>query len=139
MALDLQKLALRRLLDNKDPDLYSKLSSVYFTGANAALFDRVQSFYKANIRIPTLDEFQVLKKEASLQEYFDTQILDDENKFDEVADEFLIGQLQDYFIREETIAFLDKFIDELSELEKVEIVDKFEKILFLNNYSCKKY
>lgn len=126
MALDLQKLALRRLLDNKDPDLYSKLSSVYFTGANAALFDRVQSFYKANIRIPTLDEFQVLKKEASLQEYFDTQILDDDNKFDEVADEFLIGQLQDYFIREETIAFLDKFIDELSELEKVEIVDKLQ-------------
>lgn len=126
MALDLQKLALRRLLDNKDPDLYSKLSSVYFTGANSALFDRIQSFYKANIRIPTLDEFQVLKKEASLQEYFDTQILDDENKFDEVADEFLIGQLQDYFIREETISFLDKFIDELSELEKVEIVDKIQ-------------
>lgn len=126
MALDLQKLALRRLLDNKDPDLYSKLSSVYFTGANSTLFDRIQSFYKANIRIPTLDEFQVLKKEASLQEYFDTQILDDENKFDEVADEFLIGQLQDYFIREETISFLDKFIDELSELEKVEIVDKLQ-------------
>ena len=72
MALDLQKLALRRLLEGKDPDLYSKLSSVYFTGANSALFDRVQTFYKANIRIPTLDEFQVLKKESSLQEYFDT-------------------------------------------------------------------
>lgn len=126
MALDLQKLALRRLLDNKDPDLYSKLSSVYFTGANSALFDRIQSFYKANIRIPTLDEFQVLKKETSLQEYFDTQILDDDNKYDEVADEFLISQLQDYYIREETISFLDKFIDELSELEKVEIVDKIQ-------------
>lgn len=126
MALDLQKLALRRLLEGKDPDLYSKLSSVYFTGANSALFDRVQSFYKANIRIPTLDEFQVLKKESSLQEYFDTQILDEDNKYDEVADEFLIGQLQDYYIRDETISFLDKFIDNLSDLEKVEIVDQLQ-------------
>ena len=44
MALDLQKLAIRRLLDGKDPDFYSKLSPVYFTGANSALFDRVQTF-----------------------------------------------------------------------------------------------
>jgi len=126
MALDLQKLAIRRLLDGKDPDFYSKLSPVYFTGANSALFDRVQTFYKANIRIPTLDEFQVLKKESSLQEYFDTQILDEDNKYDGVADEFLVGQLQDYFIREETIGFLDKFINELSDLEKIEIVDQLQ-------------
>jgi len=126
MALDLQKLALRRLLDNKNPDFYSKLSPVYFTGANSALFDRVQNFYKVNIRIPSTDEFSVLKKDVSLQEYFDTQILDEENKYDGVVDEFLISQLQDYYIREETIGFLDKFIDELSELEKVEIVDKLQ-------------
>lgn len=126
MALDLQKLALRRLLENKNSEFYSKVSPVYFTGANSALFDRIQSFYKANVRIPTVDEFQVLKKESSLQEYFDTQILDEANKYDEVADEFLLSQLQDYYIREETISFLDKFINELSDLEKVEIIDKFQ-------------
>jgi replicative DNA helicase len=133
MALDLQKLALHRLLDNKNQDFYSKLSPVYFTGVNGVLFNRIQDFYKTNIRIPTIDEFSVLKKEISLQDYLETQILSEDNKYDLVGDEFLIGQLQDYFIREETINFLDKFIDDLSDLEKVEIIDKLQSHLLKLN------
>ena len=54
-------------------------------------------------------------------------------KMTRLQDEFLVAQLQDFYIRDETIHFMDKFIDDLEDLEKVEIVDKFQNhLLHLN-------
>ena len=120
MAIDLQKLTLRRLLDTQSNDLYSKLLNQYFTGINQTLFDKVKSFYKARMRLPSTDEIMALRKDIGLQEYIENQILDDENVNDTIADEFLVSQLHDFYIRDETIFFLDKFVDNLDDFEKVE-------------------
>ena len=56
MAIDLQKLTLRRLLDTQSNNLYSRLLNQYFTGINLVLFEKVKSFYKANTRLPSTDE-----------------------------------------------------------------------------------
>jgi len=133
MAIDLQKLTLRRLLDTQSNDLYSKLLNQYFTGINSVLFDKIKSFYKANTRLPSTDEILALRKDTGLQEYLENQICDEENSNDAIQDEFLVAQLQDFYIRDETIHFMDKFIDQLEDLEKVEIVDKFQNhLLHLN-------
>ena len=133
MAIDLQKLTLRRLLDTQSNDLYSKLLNQYFTGINSVLFDKIKSFYKANTRLPSTDEILALRKDAGLQEYLENQICDEDNFNDAIQDEFLVAQLQDFYIRDETIHFMDKFIDQLEDLEKVEIVDKFQNhLLHLN-------
>ena len=133
MAIDLQKLTLRRLLDTQSNDLYSKLLNQYFTGINSVLFDKIKSFYKANTRLPSTDEILTLRKDTGLQEYLENQICADENINDAVQDEFLVAQLQDFYIRDETIHFMDKFVDQLEDLEKVEIVDKFQNhLLHLN-------
>src|SRR6056300_480677 len=133
MAIDLQKLTLRRLLDTQSNDLYSKLLNQYFTGINSVLFDKIKSFYKANTRLPSTDEILALRKDTGLQEYLENQICDEENENDQIQDEFLVAQLQDFYIRDETIHFMDKFIDQLEDLEKVEIVDKFQNhLLHLN-------
>ena len=133
MAIDLQKLTLRRLLDTQSNDLYSKLLNQYFTGINSVLFDKIKSFYKANTRLPSTDEILALRKDTGLQEYLENQICDENNQNEAVQDEFLVAQLQDFYIRDETIHFMDKFIDQLEDLEKVEIVDKFQNhLLHLN-------
>jgi replicative DNA helicase len=133
MAIDLQKLTLRRLLDTQSNDLYSKLLNQYFTGINSVLFDKIKSFYKANTRLPSMEEIVSLRKDVGLQEYIENQICAEENVCVPLQDEFLVAQLQDYYIREETISFMDKLIDKLDELEKVEIVDKFQNhLLHLN-------
>lgn len=129
MAIDLQKLALRRLLDTQSNDLYSRLQAAYFTGANSSVYDKINSFYKANTRIPTGEELVATRKEELLQDYLENQILADENNNALIQDEFLVAQLQDYYIREETINFLDKFVDSLDNLEKVEIIDAFQNHL----------
>lgn len=133
MAIDLQKIALRRLLDTQSNDLYSKLLNQYFTGINSTLYDKIKSFYKANTRLPSTDEFLSLRKDNLLQDYLENQIFSEDNYCEGLQDEFLVMQLQDYYIREETITFMDKVIDELDNLEKVEIVDKFQNhLLHLN-------
>jgi replicative DNA helicase len=128
-VLDLQKLTLRRLLETKNSDLYSKLSSKYFTGTNIILYGKIEHFYRSNLRIPSVDEFSVVKKEPSVQDYFDSQILSLDNINDNIQDEFLITQLQDYCIREETIEFLTDFIDNLDNYEGSEIMDKIQNHL----------
>lgn len=133
MSIDLQKLALRRLLDTQSNDLYSKLLNQYFSGVNAILFDKIKSFYKANTRLPNMEEIVSLRKDIGLQEYLENQIKSEDNVVEALRDEFLVTQLQDYYVRDETINFVDKLIDELDTLEKVEILDKFQgHLLYLN-------
>ena len=133
MAIDLQKLTLRRLMDTQSNDLYSRLLNQYFTGINLVLFEKIKSFYKANMRLPSTSEIIALRKDVGLQEYIENQIVNDENVCEEIQDEFLVAQLQDFYIRDETIHFMDKFVDQLDDLEKVEFVDKFQNhLLHLN-------
>lgn len=133
MAIDLQKLTLRRLLDTQSNELYSKLLNHYFTGINSVLFDKIKAFYKANTRLPSSNEILSLRKDAGLQEYIENQIYSEDNISDEIQNEFLVAQLQDYFIRDETISFMDKLVDKLDNLEKVEIVDQFQNHLLHMN------
>jgi len=124
--LDLQKLTLRRLLDTQDSDLYSKITSKYFTSSNLIIFGKIENFYRNNLRLPTVEEFGLVNKDISLQDYYESQILSDENINEKVESKFLVSQLQDFSVREETISFLDSFLDDLEDLEKVEIIDKFQ-------------
>ncbi len=133
MAVDLQKLALRRLLDSQSNELYSKLMNQYFTGVNSLLYDKIKAFYKANTKLPSMEEMLAIRKDYGLQEYLENQICAEDNQCSPLNDEFIIAQLQDFFVREETISFMDKLVDSLDGLEKVEIVDKLQNhLLYLN-------
>lgn len=134
MSVDLQKLVLRRLIDTQSNDIYSKLTNQYFTGTNSILFDKIKSFYKANTRLPSKEEILATRKDPGLQEYLENYIFAEENNFNDIQDHFLITQIQDHFIRDETISFMDKIVDNLENLEKVEIIDKFQQhLLNINN------
>ena len=126
MAIDLQKLALRRLLDTQSNDLYSKLINEYFSGINSSLYQKIKSFYKANTRLPSTEEMIAIRKDPGLQEYIENQICSEDNVCEPLTNVFLIEQLQDYFVRNETISFMDKTIDELEDLSKEEVIAKFE-------------
>lgn len=126
MAIDIQKAAIRRLLDTQSTDLYNKLVHKFFTDTNLVLFKRIQKFYEQYMRIPTAQEFYELQKSGHTREYLETQILADTAKAQELSSEFLAEQLQDYYIREETITWLDNFISQLESLERIEIIDKIQ-------------
>tara|TARA_Y100000034_G_scaffold136800_1_gene215901 strand:+ start:24593 stop:26014 length:1422 start_codon:yes stop_codon:yes gene_type:complete len=127
--LDLQKLTLRRLLESSDSNLYSKISPKFFTGNNLLLYGKVEHFYRNNLRLPNIEELRVLGKSVSLQDYYETQILSEDNTNENIQNEFLVSQLQDFCIREDTIEFVDKLLSDLEELEQVEITDRFQNHL----------
>jgi replicative DNA helicase len=135
MAIDIQKAAIRRLLDTQSTDFYNKLVHKFFTDTNLILFKKIQKFYEQHMRIPTSQEFYELQKSGHTREYLEVQILTDNAKAQELSSEFLSEQLQDYYIREETIGWLDNFIGQLESLERTEIIDKIQThILDLHKY-----
>jgi len=133
LTLDLQKLGIRRVIDSQEQEFYSKLNSKYFNGINLQVFNKIESFYKANVRLPSKEEFILSKKDSSMQDYLEMEIFNDENESADVTDGFLVGQLQDYFVREETIDFLDGFIENLDNFEKVEVIDQLQSHLMKLN------
>ena len=134
MTLDLQKVTLRKLLETRDHDFFTKLVPQFFTGANIILYSKLENFYKAHLKLPSVEEMVMLNKDEATQEYLDTQILSDINVVPQIENDFLVSQLQDFYIRGETISFLDKFVDYLEELEKIEIIDKLQDhLLSMNN------
>lgn len=135
MAIDIQKSSIRRLLDTQSTDFYNKLVNKFFTDTNLILFTKIQKFYEQHMRIPTAQEFYELQKSGHAREYLETQILVDSAKAQDLSSEFLADQLQDYYIREETIGWLDKFISQLESLERTEIIDKIQShILDLHKF-----
>jgi replicative DNA helicase len=126
MTIDIQKAAIRRLLDTQSTDLYNKLVNKFFTDTNLILFKRIQKFYEQNMRIPSSQEFYEIISQSSSKEYLETHILCDSAKADQLQSDFIANQLQDYFIREETINWLDSFLNQLEHLERTEIIDKIQ-------------
>jgi replicative DNA helicase len=78
------------------------------------------------MRIPTMQEFYESQKIENIKEYLESQIYAEIPEEQYLSSQFIADQLQDYFIREETINWLEKFMDQLENLERVEIIDSIQ-------------
>ena len=126
MMIDMQKIALRRLLLTQSTDFYNKLVNKFFSDTNLVLFRKVVHFYEKNMRIPTMQEFYEMQRKEHFKEYLLSQVYVETPEDQHLSNQFIADQLQDYFIREETVTWLEKFIDQLENLERVEIIDNIQ-------------
>lgn len=129
MSVNLEKLAIKRLLESQSTDLYNRLVYKFFSNTNVILFRRIQKFYEEHMRIPTKQELYELQNSEVVKEYLETQIFEEKADESQISNTFITDRLQDYYIREETINWLDKFIDQLENLERTEIIDGIQKHL----------
>lgn len=129
MSIDIEKVAIKRLLDSQSTDLYNKLVHKFFSNTNLTLFRKIQKFYEEHMRIPTGQEFYELQNSDIVKEYLDRHIFNASVDESQMSNTFLADRLQDYYIREETINWLDKFIDQLENLERTEIIDGLQQHL----------
>lgn len=126
MSVDIQKVALRRLLSTQSTDFYNKLVSKFFSDTNLIVFRKIVKFYEKHMRIPTMQEFYEAQKIESIKDYLEAQIYAEIPEEQYLSSQFIADQLQDYFIREETVNWLEKFMDQLENLERVEIIDNIQ-------------
>jgi replicative DNA helicase len=129
MTVNLEKLAIKRLLESQSTDLYNRLVYKFFSNTNIILFRRIQKFYEEHMRIPSKQEFYELQNSEVVKEYLQLQVYADQAEEVHISDNFIAERLQDYYIREETINWLDKFIDQLENLERTEIIDGLQQHL----------
>jgi len=135
MTVDIQKIALRRLLSTQSTDFYNKLVSKFFNDTNLIIFRKIVKFYEKNMRRPTMQEFYESQKIENIKDYLNSQIYAEIPEEQYLSSQFIADQLQDYFIREETINWLDKFMDQLEHLERLEIIDSIQNhILELHKF-----
>jgi replicative DNA helicase len=73
-----------------------------------------------------MQEFYESQKIENIKEYLESQIYAEIPEEQYLSSQFIADQLQDYFIREETINWLEKFMDQLENLERVEIIDSIQ-------------
>lgn len=134
MSLDLHQVALNRLITSENHEFYTKMRSEFFSSTSLVLFNKIEDFYKANTRLPTRDELLSSHKDDFVQDFLENEVLHDDNEVANIEDEFLISQLQDHYVRDNTLTFLDDFLENIEEYETVEIVDNLQNhILKLNN------
>ncbi len=135
MTVDIQKIALRRLLSTQSTDFYNKLVSKFFNDTNLIIFRKIVKFYEKNMRRPPMQEFYESQKIENIKDYLSSQIYAEIPEEQYLSSQFIADQLQDYFIREETINWLDKFMDQLEHLERLEIIDSIQNhILELHKF-----
>lgn len=128
MTIDIQKLALYRLVTSEDTSLFTKLSNKYFTEVNLLIFKRIEKFNTQNLRICSADElYQLLGPD--FKTYVTREIFNLENQHAKIDNQFIVDQLETYFIKEETIAWLDRFIDQLDILDKEEVLENIQQYL----------
>jgi replicative DNA helicase len=82
-----------------------------------------------------MQEFYESQKIENIKDYLNSQIYAEIPEEQFLSSQFIADQLQDYFIREETINWLDKFMDQLEHLERLEIIDSIQNhILELHKF-----
>ncbi len=126
MSIELTKLALYRILKNKDTELYGKLSQKLFTGADLEIFSQIKSYYAKNLSIPNAEEFLAIQSNELFIKHIETNILDEAYSKVDISNAFLLNQLQDTFARDDSIRFLNDFIDTLPTLERDEIAEQMQ-------------
>lgn len=126
MSIELTKLALYRILKNKDTDLYGKLGQKLFTGADLEIFSQIRAYYAKNLTIPNSEEFLAIQSNELFIKHIEKNILDEAFEKVEISNSFLLDQLQNTFARDDTIRFLNEFIDGLPALERDEIAENLQ-------------
>lgn len=126
MTVDMQKLALRRLLASQSTEFYNKLTTKFFSDTNLLIFRKISKFYEHNMRIPSAQELLASQRVHTIKNFLEEKILPEGPEDKYFTNTFIAEHLQNYYIREETITWLDKFTDQLENLDRTEIIDNIQ-------------
>lgn len=124
-SVNIQSIALKRLLESQSVDFYNKLTNKYFDNTNLVIFSYIRKFYEQRMRMPSTLELSESIHNPNVKHYLENEVLNQSDP--PIESTFIADLLQDYFIREETIQWLDTFIDRLETLERTEIIDAVQQ------------
>lgn len=126
--IEVETFTIYRILKNSDIELFSKVKEEQFTGYNLALYKKIGSYYLANNKLPSLDEFTSLPKQAIIQDYFEHNVKDPEHDIVIIDNMFLIQQLEANAVKRNTLVHLESLLKNYDLLEAGEVREQIDKL-----------
>ena len=72
--IEVESFSLYRILKDTNLELFSKVKEDYFTGYNLFLYKKLNNYYKANKKLPSMDEFEGLSLTEVVKNYYQSNI-----------------------------------------------------------------
>lgn len=126
--IEIESYTLFKILKNKNTELFSKLSSSFFTGYNEVLYKKLENYYLANNFLCSLDEFTQLRKDIVLDSYYKKYILDPEFESVDLDDSFIYRQLEENYTKRKVLNGVEELLADFDNKETGEVIDTLEQI-----------
>lgn len=123
MTIDLEKLAIVKLLSDNDVEFFHSLNSVYFTGISYLIFNAIGKYYTEYGKLPSTDELSILERESiSINDWI--AIYSDID----VENNLIREELENQAARNTYLDFTLETLDEVGTLSAEDIAEKMSEI-----------
>lgn len=123
--MDIGAVVLHKLLKEQSLDGWSRVRLAYFPPAYASIYASINKFYTAYSKIPSFEQILAVSRDPllikNLQALNTLEVPD-------IELDIAIDALIDQYAQDETIKYLDKFIEKLPTLDVQEIKDNLSEI-----------
>lgn len=126
--IEVETYTLYKLLKTHDINLLAKLNETFFTGYNLVIYKKLESYYMAHQLLCNIEEFTALKKDATVDNYYQKHILDPEFEKVNLDNLFLVRQLEENYTKRKVLDGIDELLENYDTLEKGEVVDMIGKL-----------
>lgn len=124
--MDVSAIVLNKLLTDNDLDSWSKVKLAYIDPAYTSIYTAIKRHYQQYHKLPSFDELEITQRESNTKNVLATIRL---LEVPEVSMDVALNALVDQFTQNEAIKLLDKYIDNLTIYDTVEIKENLSRIV----------
>lgn len=137
--IEIETFTLFRILKNGDLELFSKTKEQFFTGYNLFLYKKLNSYYNANKKLPSMDEFESLPHSEIVKNYYQNNVKVDDYEVLIIDSGHLVRQLEDNFVKRNVLNKLEDLLKDYDTLEAGEVRETVDTLaLDLNSSATNK-
>jgi KaiC/GvpD/RAD55 family RecA-like ATPase len=119
--MDIGAVVLHKLLKEQDLEAWSRIRSAYFPNAFSSLILAINKYYNTYSEIPSFEQLSTITRESSIVRALSSL---ETLEVPDIELSIAIDALIDQYAQDQTIGYLDKFIEKLPILDVDEIKDE---------------
>ncbi len=124
--MDVSAIVLHKLLAEGDLDGWSKVKLAYLDPAYTSIYAAIKKHYQQYHNLPSFDELDITQRDGNTKNILATiRLLDVQDVSTEVA----LNALVDQYTQNEAIRLLDKYIDNLTIYDTIEVKENLSRIV----------
>ncbi len=126
--IELETFSLYKILAKSDVELFSKTREEHYTGYNLTIYKKIVSYFAANQKLPSADEFSNLSSDSVLINYYTNNVLDSEYSSIIMGSDFVVNQLEENYTKRNVLNTLETILDTFEIAESSEIIESIDQL-----------